>query len=567
MDPVPKAAPASLFAAEFLAHLVELGVEHIVLSPGARSQALALVAAELERRKDVSLHVRIDERAAGFLALGLAVESGSPAVVITTSGSAVANLHPAVLEAHHAGVPMIVVTADRPEELREIGSNQTTHQYDIFGPAVRMSVDEPAPAPGATAERRGSELALHAWEAATDSYSPGPVHLNIAFREPLSSNVQVRELHDITVERTIIGYPPVVMELQHGLATVVIAGADAGPRAEEVAHEGGWPLIAEVTSGSRYGRNLIASYRDLLANTKLTGLVERIIVFGHPTLSREIPALIGDTSTGIETIVVRGSAPEGYNPGLNVSSFVDDVTVAEGAPDRDWLGLWLSAGREAFESYQAQAIDTALATAPNVSASRSQNIEEKKAFLAAELAAARVKISRELLVDAIWRATWPHDRLVFAASRLIRVADKFVGGKKISVHANRGLAGIDGNIGTGIGIALASENALTRIVVGDIAALHDAGSLLFGVHEQRPRVQVIVGNDGGGTIFDALEVGQSASPENMDRVFLTPHAVDLAALAAAYGWGYTKVATVSELERALTSAVEAPELIEVALER
>ena len=563
---VANPAPASVFAAEFLTHVVELGVEHIVLSPGARSQALALVAAELERRGDVKLHVRIDERAAGFLALGLAVETRMPAVVITTSGSAVANLHPAVLEAHHAGVPMIVLTADRPEELREIGSNQTTHQHDIFGPAVRLSVDEPAPVPGATAERRGAELATDAFHAATDHYAPGPVHLNVAFREPLSSAIDVRPVEMlIQSERRI--EPGITLELTRGPNTIVIAGADAGPRAEEVAHEGGWPLIAEVTSGSRFGRNLVPAYRELLSNPELTSQIERIVVFGHPTLSREVPALIGDSSTGIQTIVVRGAAPEGYNPGLNISSFVNDVSVEPGETDRDWLGLWIVSGREAFERYESTAIDAALATAPNVTASRSESIDEKKAFLAAELAASRVKISRELLVDAVWRSTWPHDRLVFAASRLIRVADKFVGGKKISVHANRGLAGIDGTIGTGIGIALATEKALTRIVVGDLAALHDAGSMLFGTQEERPRVQVIVGNDGGGTIFDALEVGQTASAENMDRVFLTPQQVDLEALATAYGWGYTKVATVSELERALTGAGEGPELVEVELER
>lgn len=559
-------APASVFAAEFLTHLVELGVQHIVLSPGARSQALALVAAELERRGDVKLHVRIDERAAGFLALGIAVEARTPAVVITTSGSAVANLHPAVLEAHHAGVPMIVLTADRPEELREIGSNQTTHQHDIFGPAVRLSVDEPAPVPGATAERRGEQLAREAYAAATDYYAPGPVHLNVAFREPLSSTIELRPLaHVNDSERPIV--PGISLELTRGPNTLVIAGADAGPRAEEIAHEGGWPLIAEVTSGSRYGRNLIPAYRELLSNPELISLVERIVVFGHPTLTREIPALIGDSGSGIQTIVVRGAAPEGYNPGLNVSSFVNEVIVEPGETDTDWLGLWILNGRDAFERYEATAIDSALATAPNVTASRSESIDEKKAFLAAELAASRVKISRELLVDAVWRSTWPHDRLVFAASRLIRVADKFVGGKKITVHANRGLAGIDGTIGTGIGIALATENALTRIVVGDLAALHDAGSLLFGTQEERPRVQLIVGNDGGGTIFDALEVGQSASAENMDRVFLTPQQVNLEALAAAYGWGFTKVTTVSELERALTSAGEGPELVEVELER
>lgn len=561
-----KDAPASIFAAEFLPTLVELGVQHVVLSPGSRSQALALVAAELEQRGDVKLHVRIDERVAGFVALGLAVESGAPAVIITTSGSAVANLHPAILEAHHAGVPMIVVTADRPEELRGIGSNQTTHQYDIFGPAVRLSIDEPAPVPGATATRRASELAQQAWLVATDTHTPGPVHLNIGFRDPLSSQIQVRELA-ARDDREKKAEPAVVAKLQRGPRTLVIAGADAGPRAEEVAHEGGWPLIAEVSSGSRYGRNLVPAYREVLHLDELTTQIERIVVFGHPTLSREVPALIADTTTGIETIVVRGSAAEGYNPGHNVSAFVDEVIVEPGESDVAWITSWLKAGRLASEEYEAQAIDSALATAPNVTASRSESIEDKKAFLAAELAAARVPLSRELLVDAIWRATWPHDRLVFGASRLIRVADKFVGGKKIPVHSNRGLAGIDGTIGTGIGIALAAQGALTRVVLGDLAALHDAGSLLFGQHEERPRVQVIIGNDGGGTIFDSLEVGASAPAQSMDRVFLTCQQADFSSLASAYGWGYTKVTTVSELERALTAAGEGPEIVEVTLDR
>ena len=562
-----KAAPASVFAAEFLPSLIELGVQHIVLAPGSRSQALALVAAELERRGDVKLHVRIDERVAGFVALGIGVETSAPAVVITTSGSAVANLHPAVLEAHHAGVPMIVVTADRPEELREIGSNQTTHQHDIFGPAVRFSMDEPAPVPGATVVRRAHELAEQAWRVATDAYAPGPVHLNLAFREPLSSPIDIRPIGHHTSNAQFNSEPAITVLLNRGPRTIVIAGADAGPRAEEVAHEGGWPLIAEVTSGARYGRNLVPAYRQLLSMPELTSQIERIIVFGHPTLSREVPAIIADSTTGIETIVVRGQAPEGYNPGLNVAAFVNDVEVEPGEIDQKWLSLWIHTGREVFAEIETNSIDAALATAPNISASRSESIEDKKAFLKAEVAASRVPLNRELLVDAVWRATWPHDRLVFGASRLIRVADKFVGGKKITVHANRGLAGIDGNIGTGIGIALAAEGALTRIVVGDLAALHDASSLLFGQHETRPRVQVIIGNDGGGTIFDALEVGQTAPAESMDRVFLTPQEVDFHALAAAYGWSFTRVTTVSEFERALTAAGEGPEIIEVALAR
>ena len=560
--------PASEFASELLARLVDLGVRHVVLSPGARSQALALAAAELESRGDIELHVRIDERVAGFIALGIGRESGKPAAVITTSGSAVANLYPAVLEAHHSGVPLILLTADRPEEARGIGTNQTTDQRDIFGSAVRLSVDEPAPTHGAGTVRRASELAGLAWAAATDAHAPGPAHLNLCFREPLSGPTTVRDIVPATEVAEVA--PAAELVLSRGPRTLVIAGADAGPRAEELAHAGGWPLIAEVTSGSRFGRNLVGAYRELLNRSELTEQIQRIVVFGHPTLSREIPRVIGDTSTGIETIVVRGAAAEGYNPGHNVAAFTDEVSVEPGEIDTDWLGLWMRASRDAVAAHEAALAEVggAALTAPNVEASRSESMDDRRAFVAAELAASRTAVTRELLVDALWRSSWPHDRLVFAASRLIRVADSTVGGKKIPVHANRGLAGIDGNISTAIGIGLAAPaGTLTRVLVGDVAALHDAGALLLGEGERIPRIQVVVGNDGGGTIFDKLEVAQSAEPSAMDRVFLTPQRANLEALAAAYGWTYRAASTVGELERVITGAGEGPEIVEVTLAR
>lgn len=560
-----KASPASEFAAELLVSLVELGVKHVVLSPGSRSQALALVAAELERRGDIQLHIRIDERVAGFVALGTALETTVPAVVITTSGTAVANLHPAVLEAHHAGVPLIVITADRPEELRGIGSNQTTIQKDIYGPVVRLSIDEPAPEFEQNNTSRAHKLAEQLFDSATLPSAPGPVHLNLGLREPLSSDFKLREVKEHSTKKTSV--EGVHLELSRGPKTIVIAGAGSGEAAEELSHAGGWPLIAEVSSGSRYGRNLVPSYREVLKNTDLVSELERIIVFGHPTLSREVPALIANSELPIETIVVNSSAAEGYNPGHNVTAFVDSVSVEPGEPDTAWLGAWITTGRQLSSEYQHEVLDIALATAPNVEASRSETIEDRKAFLAAELAASKVPMSRELLVDAVWGATWPHDRLVFGASRLIRVADKFVGGKKIPVFANRGLAGIDGTISTAIGIALASENALTRVVLGDLATLHDVGALAFGAGEHRPRIQVIVGNDSGGTIFDLLEVAESTQPEIFDRVMLTPQQVDLQKLAESFGWTYKSASNVSEFERAITGAGDGPELIEVKLPR
>jgi 2-succinyl-5-enolpyruvyl-6-hydroxy-3-cyclohexene-1-carboxylate synthase len=188
-------------------------------------------------------------------------------------------------------------------------------------------------------------------------------------------------------------------------------------------------------------------------------------------------------------------------------------------------------------------------------------------FARRELAAIREPVDRRMLVEAVWRATWPHDRLVLGASRLIREADKYVPGKKISVHANRGLAGIDGTISTAVGVALGSEtDGTTRVVLGDLAALHDVGGMLFGVGETRPRIQVIVGNDGGGTIFDTLEVAATAPQDAIDRVLLTPQLVSFEALAAAYDWTYLRATNRGELDQALTASA-GPTLIEVPLER
>ncbi|RIJ53881.1 2-succinyl-5-enolpyruvyl-6-hydroxy-3-cyclohexene-1-carboxylate synthase, partial [Clavibacter phaseoli] len=199
---------------------------------------------------------------------------------------------------------------------------------------------------------------------------------------------------------------------------------------------------------------------------------------------------------------------------------------------------------------------------------------ERREFARAELAAVRADVTRRHLVRALWQATWPHDRLVLGASRLIREADRALPGKRVRVHANRGLAGIDGTISTGLGIALASQAGpvsaaagITRVLVGDLTLLHDVGSLLLGTGERVPRIQVIVGNDGGGTIFDGLEVASTAAPAAIDRVMFTPQRVDLASLAKAYGWAYLRAATHGQLEAALTTASEAPLLIEVPLVR
>jgi len=593
-------APATDAAAALLGRLVELGVRHLVVSPGSRSQALALVAAELEARGSASVHVRIDERVAGFTALGIGRESRMPAAVICTSGTAVANLLPAALEAHHAGIPMLLLTADRPPELRGVGANQTTRQPGLFAPSMRLEADLPVPEvvdPDGSGEqsamlRRVAEEAVEAALGA-GTRQAGPVHLNLPLREPLAGALP-RWLGEPTVQLVHTGPGPddapaedipapepsgalyqggggigesnVPTDpeldphvLERGPRTVVVAGADASGAAEALAHAGGWPLVAEIVSGARYGRNLVHGYRGLLADPELGGRIERAIVFGHPTLGREVTALL--SREDVEVFAVRGP---GEPLNLNgATTAVDAVVAAVGDLDRDWFGAWMRASR-------AASVDLAPA-APDAEGLASAVPAQRLGAIAAELEVARARIDRAMLVDAVWRATWPHDRLLFASSRLVRVADQLLGGKKVPVHANRGLAGIDGTIATGVGIALTSQAngapGVTRVLIGDLALLHDVGALLLPAAEPAPRIQVVVGNDGGGTIFDGLEVAQTAGAAAMDRVQYTPQDVDIAQLAAAYGWEYVRATTRTELDQALTSAVSGRQIVEVLLDR
>jgi 2-succinyl-5-enolpyruvyl-6-hydroxy-3-cyclohexene-1-carboxylate synthase len=545
-------SPATAFAVALFDEFTRLGLRDVVLSPGSRSQALALAAAEYERAGLLRLHVRIDERVGGFVALGLAIETKLPVVVVTTSGTAVANLHPAVLEAHHAGVPLLVLSADRPDSLRGIGSNQTTVQAGLFGPAISFVRDVPAPSGTGGETAIAAAIAREAWGVALGT-RPQPVQLNLAFTEPLSSVTTLPQSDDEWSAEADEPIEPEPFRLDASPGTVVIAGADAGPQAEQIARELGAPLLAEASSGARFGPNLIVAYRELLNTGNFGDRIARAIVFGHPTLTREIPALL--QRDGVEVIVVRGRGADDYNPGHAVSRFVDAVVAAgsldESPASRSWLGRWVSTSRSLIEP------------PAEPSAAELGNAE----FARRELAAIRQPVDRRMLVEAVWRATWPHDRLVLGASRLIREADSYVPGKKIRVHANRGLAGIDGTISTAVGIALGSDtDGTTRVLLGDLAALHDAGGMLFGAGETRPRIQVIVGNDGGGTIFDTLEVAATAPQDAIDRVLLTPQQVSFESLAAAYGWTYLLADNRGKLDQALTAST-GPTLIEVPLPR
>ena len=529
-------APAQVFAAHLLATLAKAGVREFYLAPGARSQALAIAAGQLAEAGKINLHVHLDERSLAFNALGAAVTSGEPSVIITTSGTAVANLHPAVLEASHSGIPLILLTADRPHELRGVGANQTTNQVGIFADAVRECIDVPAPN-GAEGDRTEAiELAVSAISTALgfDGVQPGPVQLNLAFREPLSSlEPNAANLNPSYQLPEAFSPKPDFAVLDSSIPTVVIAGANAGEAAVELAESFGWPLFAEPSSGARFGANAISNYRHHLDNqTELAKQIGRVIVFGKPTLSRSVVALMKNPE--VEVVIIRSKQMGFFDVTRRAAFIVDEVSVTDEV-DFEWLAKWRQADVAAF--------------------ARGQSHEA---------------VTRPELVRQVWAATEEIDRLVLGASRMIREADQHAPAKPVAVFANRGLAGIDGTVATATGIASIAKRdnfgGKTRVLLGDLTLLHDASSLSFNQNnpaESTLEIQLIVANDFGGSIFAGLEMAKTLDEKSFDQLFRTPQSVDLWHLAAAYGWQYQLVETVGDLETAL--AAEGRVLIEVRL--
>ncbi len=516
--------PSTLLARLAVEALTRAGVAHVVLCPGSRSAPLAY---ELQRRDGdgLRLHVRHDERVAGFTALGAGLDGHALGAVVTTSGTAVANLHPAVLEAHHARRPLVVVTADRPPHLRGTWANQTTElQAGLFGDAVRARLD--LPDARAVANPAVAARALARTLAAAQGTLPGPVHLDLGFTDPLVPDgdepgwtmiwVDPAERSDATPER-----------LPEGPRTVVVAGDGAGPGARELARAAHWPLLAEPTSGAA-GPDAVAAARLLLELPELGGQVERVVAFGRPTLSRPVTRLL--SRPDVELVLV---SPDGtwHEPG-RAARRLHAVDPGHRPPD-DWSRCWSAASSAA-----AQALDAVLDASP------------------ADGPLGPV-VAREVA-----RATVAPARLVVAASNPVRDLD-LVGhhlAAGVRAFANRGLAGIDGTVSTASGLALGGEPV--RVLVGDLAFLHDLNALLVPPTEARPQVQVVVLDDDGGGIFGLLEHGERAGrgPEQaaaFERLFGTPHGADVAALCAGYHVPYRAVTGLDELREALTRTPEA----------
>lgn len=498
-----------------MAALSELEVEEAYLSPGSRSQSLAIAAQQLHNVDRLTLRVRIDERSMGFTALGAARASGMPVAIITTSGTAVANLLPAVLEAHHSGVPLIVITADRPKELRGVGANQTTNQVGIFGEAVRFCEDIEAPV-GDVDLDAVKALAERAVSVATGDFTQraGPVHLNICFREPLSSlTPDAADIYTGAEFPELKPQTPSFAVLNGEVNTVVVAGAEAGMLALETAEAFGWPIFAEPSSRCRYGANSIIAYPAVLAeDQELTEKIQRVVVYGKPTLSREVQKLIARDD--IELIVVRSELTGLFNPYGNATEIVDDLTV-NGEVSSEWLARWRVASHNWIS---AQSYSTGM--------------------------------DRRKVIELVYEASQLDDAIVLGASRMIREAEIWAPSKPIQVFANRGLSGIDGTIATATGIALGSEGAFTRVILGDLTLIHDASSMIEDP-EETINLQLIMVNDSGGSIFEKLEVFESVDQGMFDRIFRAGQKIDYWSLANAYGFIYSAPTNEQELLDAL----------------
>jgi len=478
--------------------LIEAGITDAVISPGSRNAPLSLAMFAAAEKDLLKLHIRIDERSAAYFALGLAKASGRPVPIVCTSGTAVANYHPAVLEAHHSNVPLLVLTADRPAILRRTGANQTTEQARIFGNSVRYFADI-----------SGGVFPL---ELPLDSLHRGPVHLNLQFEEPLLPDEDNNWLTEIKVA-------PKVKPTGNSAGTlkvnttrgVLIIGHDRGgltvAEVSKIATDLEWPVVAEDPLSFPEAISHAALFLASPAIRKNLA-PETVVIIGRTTLSRPINALIASAKTQI-VIDPRMATVDTYR--VADQRFIAAPKVQSRAADPEWHDQWRK---------------LSLRTAKLVN----EISNWSESALARELASQ--------LTGAVF----------ISSSRPIRDLESFATARSgIETFANRGLAGIDGNISTALGIATARQSATA--VIGDLAFLHDLSGLV-GTSSANLRI-IAVNNDGGG-IFSTLP---QADVAGFETVFGTPHGLDLEKVAAGLGISAKTISSFADLKSELAKPI------------
>jgi 2-succinyl-5-enolpyruvyl-6-hydroxy-3-cyclohexene-1-carboxylate synthase len=531
------------FARTLVDEWVRAGVAHAALAPGSRSTPVALALAREDRMR---VHVLLDERSAAFFGLGAAKATGQPAVVLCTSGTASANFHPAVLEAHHSRVPLLVCTADRPPELRDTGAGQTVDQQRLYGDAVRWFVDAGVPEDTPDAGRYWRSLAARAVVAALGPPA-GPVHLNLPFREPLVPTgtllveapgraggrpwATVTPPHRAADDATLARLTTAVQGAPRGL---VVAGWGPGATPTTVtrfATAAGWPVLADVVSGLRAGAQAVSTYEALLRSPGF-GFEHRpelILRLGATPTSK---MLAGWLDAGVAQVHVDPDLTW-HDPARAVCEriAVEPEALLTAVADRldgdrrsSWLHEWL--GAEA----------TARAALDDVLDSWDMPFEGR--------------VARDVVAALPDGAT-----LVIASSMPVRDVEAFARPRTgVRFLANRGVNGIDGFNAAVLGVAAANVHAPTVALVGDLCFLHDSNALLGVGRRGLNATFVVVDNDGGG-IFSFLP--QSELPEHFEELFGTPHGIDLVALAELHHIPVERIEKASDLVPALDAAVAA----------
>jgi 2-succinyl-5-enolpyruvyl-6-hydroxy-3-cyclohexene-1-carboxylate synthase len=529
--------PSTTQARVVVDELIRGGVRDVVLCPGSRNAPLAFALADADRAGLLRLHVRIDERTAGFLAVGLAVGSGRPVPIAMTSGTAVANLGPAVLEANYARVPLIVLSANRPYELLGTGANQTMEQLGYFGTQVRAAISLGL-APELTGAAPGDLVSLNAqWRSATcrvlaaatgaRSANAGPVQFDIPLREPLVPEPDSAP-GDFPAGRPDgqpWTYTPAVnfdepVEIDLTPDTIVVAGHGSGVH-PNLAH---LPTVAEPTA-PRPATPLHPLALSLLRP-------RQVIMLGRPTLHRPVSALLADPQIPVYALTTGPRWPDVSGNSMATGTRAQ-IT---GTPDPAWLRRCADAEAHVSAVVREQLAAHPLTTGLHVAA-------------------------------AVADALAPGDQLVLGASNPVRdIALAGLTTDAVAVRSNRGVAGIDGTVSTAIGAALAHPGR-TVALLGDLTFVHDASGLLIGPTEPTPpNLTIVVSNDNGGGIFELLEQGDPRFSDVSARIFGTPHDVDVGALCRAYHVDVRQI-EVDDLRPTLDEPHDGMRVLEVKADR
>lgn len=499
---------ATQLARVLVKQILEAGVSDVVISPGSRNAPLSLAFYQASKRGLINLHVRIDERTAAFFALGIAKASGRPVPIVCTSGTAVANYHPAVLEASHTNLPLLVMTADRPASLRRTGANQTTEQARIFGRAVRYFAD-------ISGSAYPMELPFH-------SLQSGPVHLNIQFEEPLIGDNDESWLENLSINSPKVfnrkGAGTFYTKSTRG---VLVIGHDRGGLSVEAVKDFsralGWPIVAE--DPLTFEQAISHASIFLTSRTISEELTpDTVVVIGRTTLSRSINAFI---KTARKEIVIDPRIATVDSDRLASQKYLQLPELQVSSIDSDYLQKW-------------------------------QKYSQRTAKLVSEIS----QWSEALIAREIASGLSDGTSLFISSSRPIRDLEGFATARTgIETFANRGLAGIDGNISTALGIA--SMRSATVAVLGDLGFLHDLTGL---IHQEKINLKIFVINNDGGGIFSTLPQRGVAG---FEEVFGTPHGKDLSDIARAIGVPAKTISSLSELRNELNVAVDGVSVVVV----